>query len=89
LFTIFHLCGIFTISKVYLNLLDEALQNEGASISHFNLSHSGRTLTLAGNRLLRLYSVSLAATGTVELDDLDPQQVGCWVGYSSWGKLPF
>ena len=39
--------------------------------------------------LLRLYSVGLAATGTVELDDLDPQQVGCWVGYSSWGKLPF
>jgi len=63
-----------TIKNVYLNLLDEALQNEGASISHFKLSHSGRTLILAGNRLLRLYSVGLAATGMVELDDLDPQQ---------------
>eukprot|EP00435_Cladocopium_sp_Y103_P011671 s2674_g3.t1 len=62
-----------TIKNVYLNLLDEALQNEGASISHFNLSHSGRTLILAGNRLLRLYSVASAPTG-VELDDLDPQQ---------------
>jgi len=61
------------IKNVYLNLLDEAVQNEGASISHFNLSQSGRTLILAGNRLLRLYSVCHAANG-IELEDLDPSQ---------------
>lgn len=61
------------IKQVYPDLFDEALQMEGAVISHFELSHSGRTLILAGDRLLRLYSVSFTSSG-VELEDLDPAQ---------------
>ena len=45
-----------SIKNVYLDLLDEAVKKEGAVISHFELSHSGKTLILAGNRLLRLYA---------------------------------
>eukprot|EP00434_Breviolum_minutum_P026132 symbB.v1.2.023106.t1/scaffold2093.1/size89838/3 len=62
-----------TLKDVFLDLMDEEVQMHGASISHFDLSHSGRTLILAGNRLLRLYSLNYTAGG-IELDDLDPAQ---------------
>ena len=61
------------IKQVFPDLYDEAVQKEGAVISHFDLSHSGRTLIIAGNRLLRLFSVSLGPSG-IELEDLDPAQ---------------
>ena len=62
-----------TIKNVYLDLNDEALQQDGTVISHFELSNSGRSLILAGHRLLRLYALCSTASG-IDLEDLDPMQ---------------
>jgi len=61
---------LHSIKKVMVNLLDETLQKDGCEISHFGVAQSGRTLILAGSRLLRLYSISMAAKN-VELLDLE------------------
>lgn len=61
---------LHSIKKVFVNLLDSTLRREGACISHFGIAHSGRTLILAGNRLLQLFSIK-AGTKNIELCDLE------------------